>query len=153
MAKGPNRSMILRIIAVWSVMTLCMFGLVGGRLVYLMVVKSDFYQQKAAQQQLYDTELAAERGEIYDRNGDLLATSAQVWTVYITPNSFKSITDEAKLNAVKSDIATNLSAILCLDYQTVLDYTNKSTSYVKVKTNVEKPEADLVRMYIADSQY
>ena len=153
MAKGPNRSMILRIIAVWSVMTLCMFGLIGGRLVYLMVVKSDFYQQKAAQQQLYDTELAAERGEIYDRNGDLLATSAQVWTVYITPNSFKSITDEAKLNAVKSDIATNLSAILGLDYQTVLDYTNKSTSYVKVKTNVEKPEADLVRKYISESQY
>lgn len=134
-------------------MTLCMFGLIGGRLVYLMVVKSDFYQQKAADQQLYDTVLSAERGRIYDRNGELLATSAQVWTVYITPNSFKKITDEAKLNAVKSEIATNLSAILGLDYQTVLDYTNKKTSYVKVKTNVEKPEADRVRKYIAESTY
>ena len=145
--------MIIRIIAVWAVMTLCMFGLIGGRLVYIMVAKSDFYQQKAAEQQLYDIELAAERGKIYDRNGELLATSAQVWTVYITPNSFKSVTDEEKLNAIKSEIATNLSAILEMDYQKVLDYTNKKTSYVKVKTNVEKPEADKIRQYMADSKY
>lgn len=153
MAKTPNRSMVIRIIVVWLVMTLCMFGLIGGRLVYLMVVKSDFYQQKAADQQLYDTVIAAERGEILDRNGALLATSAQVWTVYITPNSFKKVTDQTKLNAIKSEIATNLSAILGLDYQTVLDYTNKNTSYVKVKTNVEKPEADKIRSYMANSTY
>ncbi len=153
MAKAPSRSMIIRIIAVWAVMTLCMFGLIGGRLVYIMVAKSDFYQKKAAEQQLYDTELAAERGKIYDRNGELLATSAQVWTVYITPNSFKSVTDEVKLNAIKSEIATNLSSILNMDYQKVFDYTNKNTSYVKVKTNVEKPEADKIRQYMADSQY
>lgn len=153
MAKGPNKSMIIRIITVWAVMTLCMVGLVGGRLVYLMVAKSEFYQQKAAEQQLYDTVLSAERGNIYDRNGELLATSAQVWTVYMTPNGFKKITDEAKLNAVKSEIATNLSAILGIDYQTVIEYTEKSSSYIKVKTNVEKPEADLVRQYISDSAY
>ncbi len=153
MVKGPNRSMIIRIITVSAVMALCMFGLIGGRLVYLMVAQSDFYQKKAAEQQLYDVELAAERGEIYDRNGELLATSAQVWTVYITPNSFKKIDDDAKRQAVKSEIATNLSAILGLDYQTVLDYTNKNTSYVKVKKNVEKPEADKVREYIANSTY
>lgn len=153
MAKTPNRSMIIRIIVVWAIMTLTMFGLIGGRLVYLMVTKSDFYQQKAAEQQLYDTVIAAERGEILDRNGALLATSAQVWTVYITPNSFKKITDTEKLQAVKSEIATNLSTILGLDYQTVLDYTNKNTSYVKVKSNVEKPEADKIRQYMADSKY
>lgn len=153
MTKGPNKSMIVRIVAVWLVMTLCMVGLVGGRLVYLMGVKSDFYQKKAAEQQLYDTEIAARRGEIYDCNGELLATSAQVWTVYVTPNSFKKITDEAKLNAVKSEIATNLSAILDLDYETVLGYINKNSSYVKVKQNVEKPEADKVREYIANSTY
>lgn len=153
MAKGPSRSMLIRIIVVWAVMLLCTFGLVGGRLAYIMVVDSDFYQQKAAEQQLYDTELRAARGEIYDCNGELLATSAQVWTVYITPNSFKKISDESELNAIKNEIATNLSTILSLDYQTVLDYTNKNTSYVKVKTNVEKPEADLVREYISKSEY
>ncbi len=153
MVKGPNKSMIIRIFVVWVVMLCCTLGLVGGRLFYLMVIKSDFYSQKAAEQQLYDTELAASRGNIYDCNMELLATSAQVWTVYITPNSFKNITDTDKLNAVKTDIATNLSSILGLDYQTVLDYTNKNTSYVKVKTNVEKPEADKVRQYISDSEY
>lgn len=151
MAKGPNKSMVLRTIVVWAVMLVVTVGLVGGRLVYIMLIDSEFYQQKAAEQQLYDTELRAERGKIYDRNGELLATSAQVWTVYITPNSFKKITDEAKRDAVKFEIATGLSTILGLDLQTVLDYTNKNTSYVKVKSNVEKPEADAVRQFIADS--
>lgn len=151
LAKGPSKSMTMRTIAVWAVMLLITVGLVGGRLVYIMIAKSEFYQQKAAEQQLYDTELRAERGEIYDRNGELLATSAQVWTVYITPNSFKKIKDETKRNEVKAEIAANLSVILGLEYQTVLDYTNKNTSYVKVKSNVEKPEADLVRQYISDS--
>lgn len=151
LAKGPNKSMTMRTIVLWAIMLLVTVGLVGGRLVYIMIVQSEFYQQKAAEQQLYDTELRAERGKIYDRNGEMLATSAQVWTVYITPNSFKTIKDETRRNEVKSEIATNLSAILGLEYQTVLDYTNKNTSYVKVKSNVEKPEADLVRQYISDS--
>lgn len=153
MAKGPNKSMIFKIMLVWAIMLACTFGLVGARLVYLMIIDSDFYQEKAAKQQLYDTEIAARRGDIVDRNGEILATSAQVWTVYITPNSFKSVTDEAELNAIKSEIATNLSEILGLDYQTVLDCANKNTSYVKVKQNVEKPEADLIREYISNSTY
>ena len=152
MAKGPNKSMVMRTVVIWAVMLLVTVGLVGGRLVYIMLVDSEFYQQKAAEQQLYDTELRAERGKIYDRNGELLATSAQVWTVYITPNSFKKITDEAKRNAIKAEIATGLSSILGLDFQTVLDYTNKNTSYVKVKSNVEKPQADAVRQFMADSK-
>ena len=152
LTKGPNKSMKMRTIFLWAIMLLVTVGLVGGRLVYIMIVQSEFYQQKAAEQQLYDTELRAERGKIYDRNGGLLATSAQVWTVYITPNSFKKIKDETKRNNVKAEIATNLSAILGLEYQTVLDYTNKNTSYVKVKSNVEKPEADLVRKYISESK-
>ncbi len=151
--KGPNRSMILRILVVWVVMIVCMVGLVGGRLVYLMGFKSDFYQQKAAEQQLYDIELSAERGKIYDANGELLATSAQVWTVFLSPNGFKKIDDAEKLAAIKSDIATNLSVILELDYQTVLDMTNKNLSYVKVKQNVEKTQADAVRQYISNSEY
>lgn len=143
--------MIMRTITVWAVMLFVTVGIVGGRLGYIMLIDSEFYQQKAAEQQLYDTELRAERGKIYDRNGELLATSAQVWTVYITPNSFKKVTDEAKRTAIKQEIATNLSTILDLDYQKVLGYTNKQTSYVKVKSNVEKPQADKIREFIANS--
>ncbi len=153
MVKGPDKSMIIRTFAVWIVMLCVTVGLVGGRLFYLMVIKGDFYRQKAAEQQLYDTEITASRGNIYDRNMELLATSAQVWTVYVTPNSFNNIKNTEKLNAVKTEIATNLSQILDMEYQTVLDCTNKNLSYVKIKSNVAKPEADLVRQYISESEY
>lgn len=153
MVKGPNKSMIKRMLIVWSLLLVVMVGLIGGRLFYHMVLKSDFYQKKAAQQQLYDNEISAERGKIYDRNGELLATSAQVWTVYVTPNSFSSIKNDNDRVAVKADVATNLSAILEMDYQSVLDQLNKKVSYVRIKKNVEKPEADKIRKYIADSKY
>lgn len=52
MAKGPNKSMVMRTVVIWAVMLLVTVGLVGGRLVYIMLVDSEFYQQKAAEQQL-----------------------------------------------------------------------------------------------------
>ena len=73
----------------------------------IMILKSDFYQGKAAAQQLYDTEISARRGNIYDRNMNLLATSATVWTVYVTPNDFSKIKNEETKNNVKEEIATN----------------------------------------------
>lgn len=153
MIKGPSKSMVKRMLFAWFMLLAIMIGVIGGRLFYLMVIKSDFYQQKAAQQQLYDNEISAERGKIYDRNGELLATSAQVWTVYVTPNAFSSIEGEKNRADTKADIATNLSAILGLDYKTVFDNLEKKVSYQRIMRNVEKPAADKIRKYIATSEY
>lgn len=119
----------------------------------IMILQSDFYQGKAADQQLYDTEISARRGNIYDRNMTLLATSATVWTVYVTPNDFSKIKNEETLANVKDEIATNLSYILSLDKQEVLDKLNKQSSYVIIKRQVEQPEAEKINAYIAASDY
>ena len=57
------------------------------RLVKIMVVDGEKYQSMASEQQLYDSLVTAPRGNIYDRNMNLLATSATAWTVYVKPNS------------------------------------------------------------------
>ena len=56
-----------------------------GPYFYLQVLKGDEYAAKAESQQLSDTEIPAMRGTIYDSDGNILAQSATVWTVYLDP--------------------------------------------------------------------
>ncbi len=62
-----------------------------GRLLYIQIVKGNEYAEKAESQQLSDTEIEAMRGTIYDSEGNVLAQSATVWTVYLDPSN---ITDD-----------------------------------------------------------
>lgn len=56
---------------------------------YVQLIKGDMYRTKAETSQLYDTEISAERGVIYDRNMKELAKSASAWKVVIYPNKMK----------------------------------------------------------------
>ncbi len=146
-----NTVMWKRMLCVLLVLVIITAGVTGVRLFQIMVIDGEEYQTKASDQQLYDTTLTAPRGDIYDANMNLLATSAACWTVYISPNNLKEVDDETKRNAVKTLIAENLSTILGLEYDDVYAMTEKTDKYyVTVKRKVEKPEADLVRQFIAD---
>ena len=45
----------------------------------------NFYQQKAAEQQLMDVAVAAHRGDILDANGEVMAMSATVYNLILAP--------------------------------------------------------------------
>ncbi len=152
MTYGPTKKIRTRmkIVALILVGTTVLTSLV--QLFRIMIVKGEFYKNKAASQQLYDTEMTAQRGDIYDRNGNLLATSSTVWTVYVTPNGFKSITDKTKLEATKNEIADNLSQILECEREKVVEKLNTQSSYVIVKKKVESDKADQIRDYISKSK-
>ncbi|MBQ5901249.1 MAG: hypothetical protein IIW86_05255, partial [Clostridia bacterium] len=84
-----NKVMWLRMLCVLLIMVLVMGVVTGASLFNIMVLKGEEYQAKASEQQLYDTTLTAPRGDIYDANMNQLATSANCWTVYLSPNNFK----------------------------------------------------------------
>ena len=149
----PDKKMSSRIKFIMITALVLSFCVPFASMFNIMIINSDFYQEKAAEQQLYDTEIAAKRGNIYDRNMTLLATSATVWTVFVTPNDFSKIKDETKRNAVKEEIAVNLADILGLEKDSVLEKLNKDSSYVMIKRQVEQPEADKINAYIAASDY
>lgn len=151
--RSISKLTVSRIKFVMIVALVLCFALPFGSLFNIMVIKSDFYQGKAAEQQLYDTEIGARRGNIYDRNMNLLATSATVWTVYVTPNDFLKIDNAEKLENTKEEIATNLSYILNLEKQDVMDKLNKKSSYVIIKRQVEQPEAEKINAYLSASEY
>ncbi|MEG1886833.1 MAG: penicillin-binding transpeptidase domain-containing protein [Oscillospiraceae bacterium] len=151
MAAGPSKSMWIRMMIVMLALTIGTLGISGVRLAIIMIADSEFYQKKAAEQQLYDTVLTPTRGDIYDKNLNKLATSASVWTIYITPNDFSKIDDEDKKEDIRRDISKNLSQILQMEESKVYELTTKKSSYVIVKKMVEKPQADKIREYIAAS--
>lgn len=154
MSKKPTKLMWTRMITVVLLITLTMFCVTGVRLADIMIVNGEFYKEKASEQQLYDTETTALRGDIYDCKMNLLATSATVWNVYVTPNDFKkAYTDTTKAEQAKQAIANGLSSIIDVESSKLLEQLNQKSSYVIVKRNIEKTLADKVRKFIKDGKY
>ena len=83
MAKGTTIRMWRRSIFVLAALIVVGFGVIIFRLIQLQLVQGEGLQQMAAEQQLKDTKINAQRGTIYDCNMKPLAQSATVWTVVL----------------------------------------------------------------------
>ncbi len=152
MAVKPGKMMAKRIFIIMLIVIVALSGVSGASLFNIMVLRGEEYQTKASEQQLYDSLVTAPRGDIYDRNMQVMATSSTAWTVYITPNGIKKIKDAAKRETVRVTIAKGLSEILDIDYDTVYNNTDKNSYYVIVKKKIEKSVADEIRKFIADNK-
>ena len=84
-AKGPTRKMRRRIFMIVVPVVALVFVVLLARVFVISVVDGDYYQKEASSQQLSDITVNPKRGTIYDRNMTILAQSAQVWTVIISP--------------------------------------------------------------------
>src|SRR5919106_4534919 len=86
---------------------------IGGRLIWWQVIERAELQEMALQQLNRTQALPAERGEITDRNGSLLATSVELQSVYATPPTVEDPGLAAALLAGILDLsATDLRATL-----------------------------------------
>lgn len=153
MAVKPGKEMVTRIFVVMLCVIIAFSGIAGVRLVNIMIINSERYQSEASEQQLYDSLITAPRGDIYDKNMQVLARSTTAWTVYITPNGIYKIDDEGDRELVKKTIAENLSRILELEYDKVYEQTEKRSYYVIVKKKIDKSVADKVREFLSDERY
>ena len=148
MVSKPSKSMLQRIFTVLMCVVIIMVGVSGYRLSLLMLVRGEEYQGMASEQQLYDSLITAPRGDIYDKNMNVLATSTTAWTVYITPNGIFNLSDETKKEEVRNLIANGLSEILGVEKEKVYEDTGKHSYYVIVKKKVDKETSDKIREFI-----
>ena len=135
--KGPNQRLRQRSAILIIVILVLGFGAVLTRLSILTVVQGNEHRKNAVEQQLTDITLTAKRGTIFDANGTVLAESASVWQVVMSPVNFK--TDEQRVAA-----ARGLSDILKLDYDNVLKKTEKKSFYTVVQRKIEVEERDKI---------
>lgn len=67
---------------------------VVAQLYKLMVVEYDYYAAKALRNQTRTTTVTAQRGNIYDRNMNILASSSSVENVYLDPHELKQAKED-----------------------------------------------------------
>ena len=116
------------------------FVILVGRIAYLSIVQHDYYSARASSQQLRDTIVSAERGVIYDRNMNILARSATVWTVALVPVRIEE--DEVDL------ISNYLSEKLDVPYEYVKERCVGDGYYSIIKRKVDKPIVDDILAFI-----
>ena len=94
-----------RIMLVMAVLGIRAFLPIGVRLYSLMVTQYDYYANLALRNQTRTTAVAAERGNIYDRNMNILASSVGVENVYLDPHELKqSKADIPEISRVLGEI-------------------------------------------------
>lgn len=135
--KGPAQRLRQRTAILILLILVLGFGAAVLRLTYLTTIQSSELQESAVDLQLADTTVSAKRGTIYDANGNVLAESASVWQVVMSPVNFKN--DKQRQAAAKG-----LSEIFDLEYKDVLDDTKQQSHYVVVKRRIESDEREKV---------
>jgi len=116
-------------------LVLVAFLLLAARLGRLQVSEAAEYRRLAAQQQVLSRELAARRGRILDREGRLLATTVQRWSVYADPQAVQDAERTALL----------LSRLLSMPADRLRASLARDRCFVWVKRQVTDQEAQAVR--------
>lgn len=130
MTKFRNRLLIFFIV------TCCLMGALVGRLFYIQVVWKDELTEMARDQQNKNIPIPAKRGDILDRNGDKLAFSIKTFSIWVKASDIKNPHDTAALIGDALGVDSN---------EIQKKITNASTVYVKLVSDLDKSQGDLIR--------
>ena len=120
------------------------------RLVFLQVIVAGEYSAQAEESRTINFEISARRGTIYDRNGEILATSVDATTIYCNPVEVTDARWEAEqLQRVLEGEVENYEELLSKD----------STTFVYIKRQADVDKAEQIKKmelpgiyFIADSR-
>lgn len=125
-----------RTAVLFFLLCLCMAGL-AGRLVYLMVYRSDYYSRMAEELHQRERSIKAARGRIIDATGNVIATNRTVCTISVIYNQ---VEDREKVIRI-------LSEELGMDEGKVRKRVEKRSSREIISTNVDKEIGDRIRNF------
>ena len=131
--KTINRKMLMIYMA--FIISICI--IVIGKLIYLMVYKSEYYGAKALEIQERERKIKAPRGEILDRNGKVIASNKTVCTISVIYNQVKETEKVIEILAKELEMTD----------KEVRKKVTKRSSREKIKSNVPKEKGDAIRNY------
>ena len=130
---------IILIIVFGCLLLLCL------RLGWIQIVKGSEYSEIAVDQQTRDTPIEAERGVIYDTNGNELAVSVTCYTVWVRPSDVRVGDTEEKKQQNIERVSKTLADLLDRDYEEIKAEVVKEQSIVKIEKGLDKDTADEIR--------
>ena len=152
--KSARQKLLMRSVFVLGLLIIAGFGASIFSLIKIQFVQGEEYKAKAMLSQLSDRNYDAQRGTIYDRNGKVLAQSANVWKVYINPKRIAAIADTAERKKVRDRLIETLSDILGVDKTKISKLTYlKNSEYAVAKSRVEFEEKDKLATLRGDNDY
>lgn len=123
-----------KIAVLFFLLCLCMVGLMG-RLVFLMLYRSEHYSQMAEELHERERSIKAARGNIVDATGTVIATNRTVCTISVIYNQVKD----------REQVIEVLCRELGLSEETVRKKVEKRSSREIIRTNVDKEIGDKIR--------
>lgn len=134
--RTKQRKMMLIYVCIIYIMMLGVFG----KLVYIMVVKGEYYSQKALDVQERERRIKAARGKILDRNNNVIASNKTVCTVSVIHRQIRDTDAVIKMLCEELD----------LEEKEVRKKVEKVSVREKIKSNVDKEIGDKIRSYDFD---
>lgn len=122
-------------VAIVAVILLLAAGRIMARSWEIQITKKDEYTRKAREQQLRSVQLPPSRGAILDRNGNELAISVMVPSIYANPDDIKDV----------GKTVDSLSAILGIPEDKLAGKLQAKKSFVWVKRRVTREVAKEIK--------
>ena len=113
------------------------------RIAWIQFKQGDELKEMAYKQQSLGRKINPKRGVIYDSNMNVMAVSSSVETVTINPTNIKE--------EDKEKVATILSEIFELDYETALKKVTRRSSIETIAKKVDKEKTNELRIWIKDN--
>ena len=170
-SSASKRTIFRRTVFLMAAVTPLMFGALLWKLWDVSIAHHDEYQQRATNQQTMELSVSANRGVIYDRNGNVLSMSATVYDLIISPRDLlDSIPEEEYIDeeteevdeAKKEAAIAARQAKIAADLKTMLpdldpEFIDKQVyatkyAYRQLKTNIEEEDAQALRTYIVENK-
>lgn len=119
------------------------FLIIISTLFNIQILGYDGYQSKVIDQMMVETKVNPNRGVIYDRNGNVLASNKTSWILYAIPSKI----DDKKI------ISKGLSEILSIDSETIFNkISNKSYKYQVISNSVDEENMKKIRAFIDENE-
>ena len=112
------------------------------RLTWVQAVDGEWLQEMAYEQQTRDRTINSARGTIYSSDGKVLAISASMETISVTPAQVKN----------QAELAQKLADLLGLNYDEVYEKINSKEALVTIAKNVDKETTDTLRNWISETK-
>lgn len=142
-----TQGMKKRILVILVALCIGVTGIVSGVLFKVSVIDSKELSAMATDQQQSSFDIKAKRGTIYDRNNKVLAQSATVWDVIISPGDIEKNEPENR-----EFICKGISEILGVKYETLTEACKDTSSrYYVVKKKVDRSTVEKINNFVLNN--
>ncbi len=149
----PSTKVRKRAVIICIVMSL-LFAALAVRILFYQTVQFEEFEQNVIDQMTQETSVSAARGNIYDKNGVVIATNITTYRLFLDPAAIMRQTDEDGVNYADM-IAKGVSAIpsLNLTYDAVMEQAG-FTKYRDrtLARHISEEDAQAVRMFLEESE-